>query len=143
MNFYWKRPYRLFKSYPNFMKISIFGFIEAKSILCQTSKWNVKFMSFTQIVDCIIHMEYQVVTEVRDLFFRTLLGGPWFPIPFSSTSRFSVGCLPYFFHHLSSLSPSLHCESGKTCKRKDLEGHILCANIKGTFTIIIENPVAE
>lgn len=27
-------------------------------------------MSFTQIVDCIIHMEYQVVTEVRDLFFR-------------------------------------------------------------------------
>lgn len=76
-------------------------------------------------------------------FFRIFRGVPTsFPIPFGGANSFSVGCLFIFLTTFRLyLSPSLHCDSGKTLQKETFKsthfgpqhkGHFYCHNRKST-----------
>ena len=122
-NFIGRNLKKKFKSYPSFMNIFLLGFIEAKSNLCHTPRWNMKLKSVTQIEGCIIHREPQVATEVCDFFYQDITGWPsLISHSFSVAPIVSLFVASFIFliaFHLYS-SPALHCDSGKTSAKGDI-----------------------
>lgn len=117
------------------MNIFLLGFTEAKSNLGRTPRQCMK--SITQIEDCIIHIEYQVVTEVCD-FYQDITGWPSLVfISFSGTSIFSNWLSFLFFSSSFIFIYPLHgiVTLGRCLQKEAFKRTHLGAQSKGHFCL--------